>query len=163
MKLFNLIAWVETKCNFKAIRFEPVVYAKVLAFRSAAAKAIIARIIDCNSCSWHTALMIYSSSWGAAQIMGFNLYGPTCAYMGNVVDYLSEGKAAGYEGSIVLSNQEKTFDSLLATLGLTGATPQTLAIHAALRRQFAMDYNGSAKYMGALLDALKHFDIAVKG
>ena len=107
--------------------------------------------------------MIFSTSWGAVQIMGFNLYGPECGYMGNVADFLTNVAKSGANGQIVLSDQESAFNSLILSMKLDGATPENLALHPALRRAFAMTYNGGADYMNAISEALTHYGIAVQG
>lgn len=167
MNLFNLIAWVETRGNFKSFRFEPATYAKLLLFRTDSQKLIIQKIVDCNGgasgCSWHTALIIYSSSWGAVQIMGFNLYGPVCNYMGNVSDFLQNVSVKSDGATVVFSNQETAFNRFILSLKLDGATPENLASHAALRRAFALEYNGSPDYMSCISEALTANNFKITG
>lgn len=151
VSLFDLIAWVETKANHKAIRFEPATYARVAALRSAPVKIIIANIQNACKCSWGTALMIYSTSWGAAQIMGFNLYGPDVNYLASVVDFCDSEVAQKF--AFVKMN--------LQTPHLKGVTSQNLADSGASRLAFALAYNGSANYADALVEALKHFGFSV--
>jgi len=74
MKLSRLIANVESNDNQWALRFEPGTY--MSAGSNDKAAQIFASIIEVHACSRTTAQMIYSTSWGKYQLMGFNLYGP---------------------------------------------------------------------------------------
>lgn len=76
----KLIAQVESAGNQWAMRFEPGVKAKPMA------ESIIGIIKRANRCNRSTAEVIFSTSWGAYQIMGYNLYTlelliPVGAYM----------------------------------------------------------------------------------
>ena len=164
LDIFDLIAQVETGRNFEAMRFEDGVYARIVANRTDAQKVIIANIIKANGgqfgCSWHTALMIFSTSFGAAQIMGFNLYGRVCGFPGSVIDFMRPGQGA-IVNVIAESCQRVIFSHLLQSMNLGGATPENLAGSAAGRKAFAVDYNGSPAYADAIILALEHFQIPV--
>jgi hypothetical protein len=70
--LRRIVSRVESGDNFFALRFEPKVYARFTeAERKSSTLAFIAKV---NRCSIETAMMIFSTSWGAYQIMGSNLY-----------------------------------------------------------------------------------------
>ena len=88
VNMYELIAYVETCNNCKALRFEPATYAKLSITRSDSQKLLIEKIQTANKCSWGTALMIYSSSFGATQIMGFNLYGPMINYQKSIMNLI---------------------------------------------------------------------------
>jgi hypothetical protein len=69
MKLPELIARAESNNNPWAMRFEPHVMKRMKP------NGIVQHIKGIHGCSRATAEMIYSTSWGLYQIMGFNLYG----------------------------------------------------------------------------------------
>lgn len=148
--LFELIAQVETTSHYRPMRFEPQQYARIVLTRTEAQKAIIAKIQAANACSWYTALMIYCTSWGAVQVMGFNLYGPVCDYAGSVVDYLCDEAA-----------QRATFQRFIAHEGLETTVDQ-LAASTTNRQKFGTVYNGNgAAYADCIVAALHHFNVPV--
>jgi hypothetical protein len=149
---FEIIAWVETKANSMALRFEPATYTKLLASRTDSQQQIIANIQRANACSWNTALMIYSTSWGAVQLMGFNLYGPVCKYSRSVIEYCDSD-----------ADQLESFNSLTNSMGFGGLTTDSFAASAATRLAFAGRYNGAASYADLISSSLQHFGVAVKG
>jgi hypothetical protein len=87
-RVLKAIARIESNGFQFAMRFEPHKYEA----RDRHPSSIIARIKGANKCSGHTASVIYSTSYGLYQIMGFNLYSgsspvalvPVGEYMGNV-------------------------------------------------------------------------------
>jgi len=83
--LAAVVAQVESGGDLHAIRFEPAVYQRT----SHGPLATLINIKTMNRCSDGTAAMIYSTSWGRFQVMGFNLYGPL-GLMRGVVDYLND-------------------------------------------------------------------------
>jgi hypothetical protein len=148
----DLVAWIETKNERGAIRFEPGTYNKFWGDALKAnkvAQAILARIREVNACSIHTAAMIYSTSWGAYQLMGFNLYADAQGAM-PVSEYLVSPTA-----------QAASLAAFLARVGLSNVTPEQLARGQALRLKFAMRYNGAIAYEQAMIEALKHFGFSV--
>jgi len=66
----KLISYVESNNNSFAIRFESELYK-----HAKSDPKILETIKSINVCSTATAKMIYCSSWGKYQIMGFNIYG----------------------------------------------------------------------------------------
>src|SRR5574337_403618 len=72
ISLAEVIARVESNDDSRALRFEPGVFSNSLAARH----EILERIMLANACNRNTARMIYATSWGRFQIMGFNLYAP---------------------------------------------------------------------------------------
>ena len=148
--LFQVIAWVETKHNSMALRFEPATYQKLSTNRTDSQKAIIAKIMQRNACSWGTALMIYSTSFGETQLMGFNIYGPTVDYQGNVINFCMSETA-----------QKSGFDNFLKQEKLTDITVTSLAASKVARMRFALTYNGSPTYADEIVAALKFYKINV--
>lgn len=86
----ELIARVESAGRYDAMRFEPLTFARWLAWRSS--RATLARIMLANRCSAPTAHVIACTSWGAFQIMGFNLYSENIA-CGSVGNFLASKTA----------------------------------------------------------------------
>lgn len=130
MLLSDIIGAIESNNNRKAFRFEPETFARISNDPAAIQK--VARIKQWNRCSDGTAEMIYSTSWGAYQIMGLTLY--DLGYAGAVLDFIDFQAA-----------QVDMFNRFVARNGinfsvdqLTGDTPS--ALH--LRQQFAIRYNG---------------------
>lgn len=74
--LQDIVATVESNNRPGAIRFEPDVYASPWQAFGADWPATVQFIAQAHDCSALTARMIASSSWGAYQVMGFNLWGP---------------------------------------------------------------------------------------
>ena len=71
IKIAKIIAEVESNSFQYAIRFEPHIY---IFLKNRKNPQILKKIVELNKCSYETAKMIYSSSWGMYQIMGFNIY-----------------------------------------------------------------------------------------
>ena len=150
--LFDIIAWVESKNNPHAMRFEPATFDRIRA--TMLNDGIVRRIAYLNACSFGTAAMIYSTSWGATQIMGFNLYADnlTTAHHMTVVDFMND--------SVV---QAAVFSDFCAKNGMA-ATVQDLAQFPVLRLHFAKLYNGPGApeaYAAQIVYALQHFGIEV--
>jgi hypothetical protein len=148
--VFDIISWVETKHNSMAVRFEPSTYNKLSATRTDSQKAIIANIVKYCACSWGTALMIYSSSWGETQIMGFNLYGPDINYTDSVIKFCVD-----------LPMQQTAFNKLVASMKLADITVAQLAVSKVARARFAVTYNGSSDYSANIVEALKAYNLSV--
>lgn len=71
LALAHLIAQVESNDDPYAIRLEPKTYLRLTNAQTGTPLLTIAKI---NRCSLPTARMIYSTSFGAWQVMGFNWY-----------------------------------------------------------------------------------------
>jgi len=148
----ELISFIETKNNRAAVRFEPATYNKfgdVGALKNAEAQKIIARIQIINRCSVHTAAMIYSSSWGAHQLMGFNIYAD------------QEFDIPVGEFLACDTIQLKAFMSFLNRNALQNYTAAGLAANHPQRLKFSIRYNGSIAYEQPMIAALKHFGVAI--
>jgi hypothetical protein len=96
-------------------------------------------------------LMIYSSSFGAAQLMGFNLYGPYVKYQKDIISYCDSE-----------ADQENSFADLTIHMGLHDISPVSLASSATLRNKFAVTWNGAPSYADGIMTALKlyHFSVS---
>lgn len=153
LSLADLVAFIESRGSNSAIRFEPDTYNKFTDPKCVVPKeatTILARIQTANKCSVHTAAMIYSSSWGKFQLMGFSVYADADFSM-PVGEFLA-----------CQSVQLARFGSFLKRNGLFNYTPAMLAADQQARSHFAIAYNGSIAYVNAIVAALKYFGISVK-
>lgn len=149
--LFDVIAWIESRDNKNALRFEPSVFDGLGKSQSISERAILDAIAAANACSFETACVLYSMSFGAVQIMAFNLYGPICQYRKSVIEYCNS-----------LTDQQNAFMGLVASMKI-GYTPQDLGQSAQARQTFAKRYNGdSAAYAPLIIASLDHFNLPVK-
>ena len=123
-KLLEALARIESSGSQYAIRFEPATYLRKLAFD----KTIIQNIIKYNHCSRETAFAIYSTSYGAWQLMGFNIYNNNCEV--SVGEYFADRAL-----------QEKSVGVYLKQRGLEKITAQDL-LDQKVRENFARKYNG---------------------
>jgi len=71
--LERVIRYVESSNDPHALRFEPGTYENLGALSSAQI-ALLDKIAHFNKCDFATAKVIYSSSFGYYQMMGFNIY-----------------------------------------------------------------------------------------
>jgi len=150
ISLADVIAYVESKDDAYAFRFEPATYAN-LSNPSVASKQIIAQIQSAHNCSYQSALVIYSSSFGKYQIMGFNLFGQ-----------LKLGISA-FEFMGDAGTQDKMFWHFAMQKKLDTYTPDSLAASEQARVYFGMIYNGNGNaYAQQIENALAHFGYQVK-
>ena len=70
-ELKDIIKLIESSNNPQAVRFEPLFYEKL---KSKTNDTAVLKIREIHKCTYYTALMIASTSWGYFQIMGYNLY-----------------------------------------------------------------------------------------
>jgi hypothetical protein len=142
--LATLIGYIESSGNMQAFRFEPATYA------GNPQNSIIQSIQSIHSCSLSSANVIYSSSWGAQQIMGFNLYGPGFDYDRTVFNFLYSQ-----------DDQTSAFEWFVTSKNINFAVAD-LASNPASRDTFALTYNGSAVYAQSIVNALNHFGFATQ-
>jgi len=69
--LAEIIKLIESSGNMQAVRFEPFFYKRL---KSKTNDPAVLKIREIHKCTYYTALMIASTSWGLYQIMGYNLY-----------------------------------------------------------------------------------------
>lgn len=144
--LWDIISRVESNGNLKALRFEPEYYQRRMA-RGDWNNSIIQNIRAANKCSLGTARMIYCSSWGAVQIMGFNMY-QTGGFRGSVAAFLNDE-----------AWQVNEFRRFLVKNNLTEYTPERLAQDKAARVKFAKVYNGAESYADLILQACQFYGV----
>jgi hypothetical protein len=138
----DIIAAIESSNNNQAIRFERRVFNAVT---NAGGCDICNRIQRIHHCSAETAKMIYSTSFGLYQIMGFNLWGHL-GYNDTFISFL-----------LSRDNQESLFQQFLLTKGIAYSPKELLSDN--LREKFALVYNGSRKYASLILMQLKRAGI----
>lgn len=144
--LWDIIARVESNNHLGAIRFEPDYYAKRMQ-RGDWVGSIITRIREQNKCSLGTARMIYCSSFGAVQVMGFNLYhNNTLSF--SVAKYLNDEAL-----------QVNEFRRFLKNNALTHYTPELLKVSHDARIHFAKVYNGAVSYAELLNNAINYLGV----
>lgn len=147
----QVIAYVESKGDSFAYRFEPLTYASTLNTQGKTAmQQILAQIVKVHNCSYQSARVIYSSSFGKYQIMGFNLYGQL-----NVQKSFGEFMADD-------SAQYIAFNSFLIRKNLSNIYISDLAGSKVTRIKFGNIYNGNGNdYALAIENALQHFGVKV--
>ena len=126
--LCKVIAEIESSGSARALRFEPRVY-RVYSLSHKSITDIVAAI---HNCSHDTANVIAATSFGAYQIMGFNLY--TFGYRKSIFDFVASvaDQLEYFDAFLTRSNINFTLDHLLKT-------PHDLM-------RFAYLYNGSEVY-----------------
>ena len=146
----DLISHIESSGNAYAYRFEPTVY-KNLSTGALTPEhlEIVQNIMSIHRCSQSSAMVIYSSSYGLYQIMGFNLYGQLNCNV-SIFKFCNDP-----------ISQTVLFGDLLTHMNLFGFTVDDLAKEPDSRLSFAMHYNGSAVYADAIIAALQYFKIPV--
>lgn len=144
----TIIAQVETGCNARELRFEPGVYRHITNGIDDAERAILASIIKINKCSLGTAQMIYSTSFGIFQVMGFNLYG-SLKYTKGIFDYVDS-----------VADQNATFNLFCEQKKIVYTPVEFL--DKANRYNFARVYNGNPNAYEPMIEiAMRHFGVQV--
>ncbi len=124
--VLRALAKIESADRIDALRFEPLVYAK----RDSHPSHVIDAIVKANRCSRHTAAVIYSTSFGCWQLMGFNLYASWNAPHVSVGFFLSSRE-----------NQRNAIRRFLERNGLDRYTQEQL-LTKEHSEAFAKKYNG---------------------
>lgn len=140
--MYDVASWIESGGDLFAIRFEPSVYERI---RENGHTPTIEKIHLINKCSYATAQMIYSTSFGKFQIMGFNLYGPL-SYKKSFFTFCESS-----------DDQEKAFDDFLILNHINFSVDQLMDKEIAKR--YALAYNGSLDYVSSINEALEHFGL----
>jgi hypothetical protein len=155
----DVIARIESSGNPYAYRFEPTVFDSLRSGAMISAHAeIVNRIMKIHSCNLSSAQVIYSSSYGLFQLMGFNIWGQ-CEYDRDFSCYLHSGCMSDIV-DISLQQQKVCFARLLTRMGLTYSVDELANLPQA-RKRFALTYNGSTAYESAIVAALQSFKIPV--
>jgi hypothetical protein len=144
-----VIAHIESGNNPNAIRFEPLVFASLTTGPMLPAHAqIVSTIQSIHVCNVKTAQVIYSTSFGLFQVMGFNLYGP------------GGTKESVFKFCTDVIEQVRVFDALCSTWNIL-FTAAELAASQDARTKFALRYNGAQAYADRIADALKSLNVPV--
>jgi hypothetical protein len=148
----DLIARIESSGNPRALRFEPGVFANLSSGNLTPAHArIVSTIQDAHHCNVATAKVIYSTSYGLFQLMGFNLYDESDSpIQTDVFGYCSDPLA-----------QVAKFDAFVTKRGIA-YTSAELASDPTKRGTFARIYNGDpVAYGAAIVSACEFFNLQV--
>lgn len=137
-----IISRIESRGQYYAMRFERRVFN---AITNAGGNAITEKIRTLHSCSQDTAKVIYSSSFGAYQIMGFNLYG-MLEYQGKFIDFMLNKQV-----------QNDLFQSFLISKGIAFSPSELL--DEANRMRFALRYNGAKTYAALIKNSLDYYGV----
>jgi hypothetical protein len=160
----DVIGWIESRNDTNAMRFEPTVYARI--HSSMEADKIIQTIRKIHNCTYETAAVIYSTSFGEFQMMGCSLYDPTLCNMSiSIGDYFKnipiETKQhwpidnSGFT-NLTMDAQEYSFTVFTLRRGIVFSI-DNLRTSAVNREKFAVRYNGSPAYANNIVESLKHF------
>lgn len=128
--LSRVIMSIESSGNPHALRFEPLQYAALQG--SLTDKAMVANIAKRNYCNTATALVIASTSFGAYQLMGSNLY--DLAWNSDIANFLTDP-----------ASQAIMFGEFLDAHAINFTMADMLADSTKLLK-FAKVYNGSTAY-----------------
>ncbi len=150
--LAAVVRRVESSDGAAVMRFEPACYQAVVAGKAEGVYArnvtgILDSIVHANLCSAATAQMIFATSWGEYQFMGFLLYSSELDWNWPLVDFLADQ-----------NKQDTVFARWCARNGFDARNP----LPADLER-FARLYNGPGNvdgYVAALKKAAAAIEAA---
>ena len=145
--LSDIIGYVESKNDIFAYRFEPGIWTSLSGGPSSAANSILATIQTVHNCSLSTAKAIFSSSFGAQQILAENLYDPHLNLRVTVFEYANNPAL-----------QEVMFDRFTQWKNIV-YTPSQLLVQQP-REHFALIYNGALGYADLILQSLQHYGVS---
>lgn len=146
--LAQVVSEVESGGNQFAVRFERGIFNRIT---NQGSSPCVDRIIRIHRCSEDTARVIYSTSYGLYQIMGFNLYGKlscTAPYMW------------GFLNDTVL--QLKMFTEYLKLNNMDKLTVETLVSDPVALNNFSAAYNGPGNvnaYSAKILKTIKRLTV----
>lgn len=142
--LLRVIKLIESSNNMGAIRFERKVFNRIT---DAGYTPALSNIQKANHCSSDTARAIYSMSWGAYQIMGFNLYGDLKLSI-PIFDYLKD-----------YCMQDELAWAFINDVKKIGYSVDELKNDEIKRNHFAVTYNGSSNYAINIMKAIKELGL----
>lgn len=148
LSLATIIARVESSNNPSALRFEWLTFSGRMIANSASIE-ILKNIAKINDCSADTAKMIYSTSWGFFQIMGFALYGDL-GYEQPVATYFEDHDA-----------QYAMFAKFVQARNINYGVNE-LAASRLTRVKFGTVYNGDGEdYANEIESSLKFYGVEI--
>ena len=149
LSLATIIARVESTNNPNALRFEWLTYSGKM-IQNNASIAILKTIARIHDCSSDTAKMIYSTSWGFFQIMGFDLYGEL-GYQQPVASYFEDHDA-----------QYAMFAKFVQSKNINYGVNE-LAGSRLTRVKFGTIYNGDGEdYANSIESSLKFYGVQIQ-
>lgn len=153
VQLSDIIGWIESRGNPHAMRFEPGVFSRLTTGpMTPNHAAIVNRIVSIHGCSIPTAQVIYSTSFGLYQLMGFNLFADESANSTDL-DVISFCTSS--------DEQTRIFNAFVSRETID-CTPDHLASSACMRTEFATVYNGNAiAYAAQIVASLQYFGYTV--
>jgi hypothetical protein len=140
--LASVIAQIESSGRPGAFRFEPGAFDGHVTNET---ELVIARLNFCDDAS---ARIIYASSFGLFQIMGFNLYAAPISWGGTILAYLNDSG----------TDQYWTFKKFLQSRGIDLLLGQLLSDPQKMDA-FAKTYNGSLAYGDAIRATAKQLGL----
>lgn len=135
--------WCESNGDYSAMRFERKTFNTIT---DQGTTPVLLAIQKANKCSMDTARMIYSTSWGAYQIMGFNLYGGL-GVVDNIIIFLLNRE-----------RQDNAFDNFVNSKGINYAVAD-LKRNSASLDNYALKYNGSTAYAERVSMAIRELKL----
>lgn len=140
--LFDIIAQTESANIPTAQRFEPGVYDRV---SHGAWDDVLTNVQKANrGCTHATCEVFYSTSYGATQIMGFNLYGPL-GYTKDVNTFLNTP-----------ADQRAMFELFIEKKNIIYSV-ETLCSNLVARQRFGTIYNGNAGLYVPMMERAMRF------
>lgn len=124
--LAAIVRNVESGCHLSAIRYEPVIFASLAQAESNA--PLIQKIAGINACDIETAKIIFSTSFGFWQEMGFNIY--SLGYQLPILQFWQDQSA-----------QRDIFDKFIVKNGINFSWSDMLSDQKKME-EFARVYNG---------------------
>lgn len=144
----EVIAQIESSGRIDAMRFEPSMFKRIstVAYDKAVYN-IIHSIFRYNFCDLSTSEVIYCTSWGMFQLMGFNIYG-RMQYTKSIIEFCSDPNI-----------QEKFFNTFLMDNNIN-FTPTDLMNDPEKLREFARIYNGdtTGAYAAKILSTINEME-----
>ncbi|MGC8541028.1 MAG: N-acetylmuramidase domain-containing protein [Phycisphaerae bacterium] len=125
-ELARIIMRIESGCRFSAMRFEPDVYGRMCAQPDQV--PLLNKIRAANLCDLDTADVIFSTSYGLFQLMGFNLY--DLGFTGTVLQFW------------ISSNLQREYFARFLDRNGINYTWSQLKANAGLLEKFVSVYNG---------------------
>lgn len=141
--LDEVIAWIESSSDQYAYRFEPLRYNE----RRAVAPNVLRQIVRLHHCTDESARVIYASSYGLFQVMGFNLFWPPLLSDFTFGEYLADRNL-----------QVDTFFAFVRFHDIDFTVTQLK--DRSFAERFARIYNGSSAYADRIAASLQHFGVS---
>lgn len=126
--LISVIEQTESARRTNAVRFEPLTYQHIGTLYSRS----LHNCVVANRCSEDTAKMICSTSWGAFQLMGFNIYADNAPCLDMSIVTFANNFAC----------QQSAIEYFLTSIGQKDVTWEQMKLSEQVRNSFISKYNG---------------------